>query len=124
MAIRTHRCYAALADEQRLRVFLAVLAAGQIRQQELVAAVGIPQPAVSRAVTELRDVGLLARGNQRTPIYVPRPREARALVRAAALIEFAHTGNPEAEKLAGEIQRQDMALGADEPIRLPAAAPE
>ena len=118
MAIRTHRCFAALADPQRLQVVLAVLDARESSPKDLMAKLGLPQSTVSRAVTQLRDVGLLKRGNQRTPIIVPRPREARALIRAGALIEYAHTGNPDALKLANELHRQDMALGAGEPAPL------
>lgn len=124
MAIRTHKCFQALADEHRLGVLLAVLAANEINQKDLLDAVGLPQPAVSRALTKLRDVGFLERGNQRTPIRAPRPREARALVRAAALIEHAHTGNPDALTLARELQRQDMALGAGEPQSPPDPPPD
>lgn len=115
MAIRTYKWFAAVSDEQRLRALLAVLAVGEVLQKDLASELGLSQPTVSRAVTALRDVGLLERGNQRMPLTVPRPRETRTLIRAAALIEHAHTGNPDALKLATELQRQDMARGAGEP---------
>ena len=117
MAIRTpHRVFWALGDQRRLAVLLDVLKAKQIRLKDLAELIGVGEPNLSRQVSALRDRGLLSRGTtQRTDIYVPRPREVRALIRAAALIDFEHTCNPSMQELAVELLRDDMAAGANEP---------
>lgn len=114
MVLRTHRIFGALADEQRINVLLEVLDRGETRPAEIQAALGMSQPAVSRALGQLRAEGLVERGNQRTPFRVPRPREVRSLLRAASLIEHAASENPAALALAERLQRQDMARGAED----------
>lgn len=114
MPTRTHEIFAALADATRLRVLLAVLDHGEVRPQRLQAELDLPQSTVSRALTQLRAAGLVARGGQRTPFRVPNPRETRLLLRSAAQIEHADGGNPEAAALAERLRRQDMARGADD----------
>lgn len=115
MALRTHQLLRAIADENRVRVLLAVLDSPGLRPGDLEAPLGLKQPVVSRAVRELLREGLLARGSERQPLTVPRPREVRALIRAAALIEYETSGNPDALSLADRLRKQDMARGASEP---------
>lgn len=105
----------AVADQQRLQVLLAVLNGAAVRPGELQRHLGLNGPAVSRAVRELLAADLLARRSERQPLEVVRPREVRALLRAAALLEYESGGNPEALALAQRLRRQDMALGAAEP---------
>lgn len=114
MPARTHEIFSVLADEKRLRTLLVVLDEEAIRPNQIERVTHLDQSAVSRALAALARVGLVARGNQRTPYVIPQPREARRLVMAAAEIEHRHTGNPDALALAQLLRRQEMARGAEE----------
>jgi DNA-binding MarR family transcriptional regulator len=121
VALRTHQVFAAVAHAQRLHVLLAILRnddlelrrRGRTQAQALAELLGMKQPAVSLACRELLAAGLLERpGNTREAFRVARPRETRALIRAAALIESSAFDATEAAALAKEMLHQDMARGA------------
>lgn len=128
MALRTSRIFAVLSHPDRLRVFLALLREEDIQGRErgltqaqaLSELLNLGQPAVSNACHELLNAGLLIRnGNTRSPFVVTRPREARTMIRAAALIEAsaADSAGAEASELAREMLREEMLRGARESQR-------
>lgn len=95
-------------------MLLCLLDAREARTGRIAELTGMKQPAVSQALTTLADRGLVRRGKQRSAYVVARPREVRAILRGAALVEYHETGNPEALELAERLRKQDMRHGADE----------
>lgn len=114
MPARTHEIFAALSDAKTLAVLLTLLEHGERRPRDLEADTGLSQSIVSRSLRSLARQGIVERGNQRTPYRVLRPAHTRSMVRAAALIEHAWTGNPDAVDLAQLLLKQQMQRGADE----------
>lgn len=117
MPARTHDLFATLGREKNLRVLLRVLRSDHGLRSGALADdpdVGLSQPAVSQALRQLRDQGLITNTGQRSPNVATLPRATRALIRAAALIEHERTRSPDAHALAVEMLRTEMSRGADD----------